>query len=119
MRRKNVPYSGPLAPPTVDTSVMPTLVNSAAAVVGLGLVERGDGRLHPAIHVGAVVGVADRGVEIGQLVPVLGDEPGELADPLLAGRAWTPLSVMCSDAPSQRRSVDRSVPEPTAARRRP
>ena len=29
MRRKKVPYSGPLAPPTVDTSVIPTLLSSA------------------------------------------------------------------------------------------
>ena len=29
-RRKNVPYSGPLAPPTLVTSVMPTDLNSSA-----------------------------------------------------------------------------------------
>src|SRR6185437_9313685 len=30
------------------------------------LVERGDGGPHPAVHVGAVVAVADRGVQIGR-----------------------------------------------------
>ena len=30
-RRKNVPYSGPLAPPTVLTRVIPTFLNSASA----------------------------------------------------------------------------------------
>ena len=34
IRRKNVPNSGPLAPPTVETNVIPTLVNSAPAVAG-------------------------------------------------------------------------------------
>ena len=33
--RNIVPNSGPLAPPTVDTTVMPTLLNSADAVTGL------------------------------------------------------------------------------------
>src|SRR3954464_4405282 len=31
-RRKNVPYNGPLAPPTVLTRVIPTFLNSASAV---------------------------------------------------------------------------------------
>ena len=48
---------------------------------GLRLVERGDHRGHAAVHVDAVVGVADRGVEIGEQVRVLADHPGELADP--------------------------------------
>ena len=30
MRRKNVPYNGPLAPPTVLTSVIPADLSSAA-----------------------------------------------------------------------------------------
>ncbi len=34
IRRKRVPNSGPLAPPTVDTRVMPTLENSAPGVAG-------------------------------------------------------------------------------------
>ena len=34
MRRKSVPNSGPLAPPTVETSVIPTLDSSAPALAG-------------------------------------------------------------------------------------
>jgi hypothetical protein len=60
---------------------MPDLLEQGSAVRRRSLLERRHDGRHPAVQVGAVVGVADRGVELGQLVPVLLDEPGELADP--------------------------------------
>ena len=62
-----MPYSGPLAPPTVETSVMPIVFR----MVPMSLV--GDGRqllqhrLEAAVHVDAVIGVADRRVERRQV----------------------------------------------------
>ena len=70
MRRNNVPYSGPLAPPTVRHHRMPACLSSAAgsAAASRGGVELGDDRAHAAVEVRAVVGVADRRVELGQHV---------------------------------------------------
>jgi hypothetical protein len=48
--------------------------------VGLG-VELRPNRLHPSVHVDAVIGVTDGGVEIGQLGAVRGDQLGEATDP--------------------------------------
>ena len=81
-RRKNVPYSGPLAPPTLVTSVMPTdLKRSAMFAACLAVELRGHGA-HAARHVRAVVGVADHRVELGELGLVLGDECPEAAEPV-------------------------------------
>ena len=88
----------------------PDLGEQRPGVGRRALVERGHGGLHAPVHVRAVVGVADRGVELGQVVPVLGDERGEGPHPLLEDRRGHALSSR-SDAPSQRRRVDRSVPE--------
>ena len=85
IRRNSVPYSGPLAPPTDLTSVMPACLNSAAGSSAGGVAEGVDHRAHPAMHVGAVVGVADGGVEGGQLVLVLGHGRGERPQPALQG----------------------------------
>ena len=89
IRRKSVPNSGPLAPPTVETSVIPTLENSAPGVGRRALVERGHGGLHAPVHVRPVVGVADRRVELGQVVAVLRDQVGEAAHPLARGPPWS------------------------------
>ena len=68
-RRKNVPYSGPLAPPTVLTSVIPACLSSAAGARPAAASSARD-RRHPAAHVRAVVGVADGRVEPRELVGV-------------------------------------------------
>ena len=49
------------------------------------VVEGGDHGRHPAIHVGAVVGVTDRGVELGEELLVVADDPSELAHPTIQG----------------------------------
>ena len=48
-------------------------------LLALELLER---LAHPAVHVGAVVAVADRRVEPDEVHPVLGDLGGEPADPV-------------------------------------
>ena len=69
---KAVPYSGPDAPPTVLMRVRPAVRSgrpgTRAVVVGLGDagIERRDDRREPAIHVDAVVAIADGLVEGGQ-----------------------------------------------------
>ena len=72
-RRNAVPQSGPLAPPTVDTSVLPA--NDQELPGRERRVLRGQrlaDRVEAAVHVHAVVAVADRGVQLGQVVaPVL------------------------------------------------
>ena len=78
--RNNVPYSGPAAPPTVDTRVMPASFSRAPTLVGRP-VELGHHRLHAAVHVHAVVGVADRRVELRELVAALRDRRREGAQP--------------------------------------
>ena len=96
--------------PSTPASCRPC-VNSAPAVAGSGLVQRGHGGLHPSVHVRPVVGVADRGVELGQVVPVLGDEAGEARGPTASRAAVVTLSAIVSDSPSQGRRPDRRVPE--------
>ncbi len=50
-------------------------------VAGRALVELAEHGLQAAVHVDAVVGVADRRVERRELVAALGDRPGEGAQP--------------------------------------
>ena len=84
-----MPYSGPAAPPTVDTSVIPAVLSSGPSGASSGRPRSAvaDGgqlrghRLHPAVHVDAVVGVADGGVEVRQLVAAGRDLRGERAQP--------------------------------------
>ena len=66
IRRKNVPKSGPLAPPTVLTSVMPDLLEQRAGVGGLAPRRARPRRPSCRGPCWPVVGVADRRVELGQ-----------------------------------------------------
>ena len=86
MRRKSVPNSGPLAPPTVETSVIPTLDSSAPALAGRVSSSAATAAVMPLSMLDAVVGVTDRGVQLGQVVPVLGHERGEGPHPLVEDR---------------------------------
>ena len=70
-RMKAVPYSGPAAPPTVLIRVRPAVRRRRPARAGrrrprAARVERRDDGREAAVHVGAVVAVADRLVERGQ-----------------------------------------------------
>ncbi len=90
MRRKKVPNSGPLAPPTVETRVIPTLLNKrAGGSSGRVSSSAATAAFIPRSMFDAVVGVADRGVELGQVVPVLGDECGEARVPTRRGPPWS------------------------------
>src|SRR5207249_1562795 len=48
---------------------------------GRGLVERRDDRIGPAPHIAPVIGIADGGVQFGELVGVFVDQGGEFPDP--------------------------------------
>ena len=63
------------------TSVMPTFLHSAAMSGGGTRRPARHHRGHAAIHVDAVVGVADRRVEIGEELGVVTDHAGELPNP--------------------------------------
>ena len=60
---------------------MPTCLQRADMSDGRSLFQRTEHRGHAALHVDAVVGVADRGVEVGEQLCVLTDPPGEFVDP--------------------------------------
>ena len=80
-RRKNVPYRGPLAPPTAADERHPDQLEQLVDEGWRLGVELGLHRPHTPVHVDAVVGVADGGVEIGQLGAVLSDEISESTHP--------------------------------------
>ena len=100
------PRAGPLAPPTVETSVEPAaieeLAGRRAAVEVVELVLDGG---EPTRHVRAVVGVADRRVELGEVVTLLGDRRRAVR---------SQRSVTSRSSPRSRAS---SLRRPTAARR--
>ena len=79
--RNSVPYRGPPAPPTRRHERHADGLEQAADVVPLQALELGEDGLHPAIHVDAVVGVPDRGVELREVLLVLGHGRAELLDP--------------------------------------
>src|SRR3954447_2242136 len=64
----------------------PDLGERRARTRGAELVQRGHGGLHPTVQVGAVVGVADRGVQLGEVVALLRDERREAPHPCVEGR---------------------------------
>ena len=69
-RRKKLPYSMPLAPPTVDISVIPANLKKCANLVlacvfPVDLVCNGG---KPTRNVQPVVGIADRGVELCEII---------------------------------------------------
>ena len=65
----------------------PDGLEQRADVVALLRVELLDHLAHPPVHVGAVVAVADRRVELGQLGPALGDAVREGVQPVADGGA--------------------------------
>ena len=72
-----MPYSGPAAPPTVEISVVATSFRTSPGVdAGRQVVELGEHGREAAVHVLAVVAVADLAVERDELDPVLGDDVG-------------------------------------------
>ena len=68
-----MPYSGPGGAADGRDQRHPDRLEQRADVVALRRVELLDGLAHPAVHVGAVVAVADRRVELDELGPMLGD----------------------------------------------
>ena len=63
-----MPKSGPEAPPTVITSLVPIAFSASGNGLAAIAVELAAHRLEAALHVEPVVAVADRLVERGQLV---------------------------------------------------
>jgi hypothetical protein len=49
-------------------------------------IQRGHDSSHPAIHVRAVIGIANGCIQLGQQIPVSGDPLGELAQPAVQRR---------------------------------
>ena len=82
------PHSGPLAPPTVDTSVLPAEDQHAcrAAAPPSWPASAASTAREPAVHVDPVVAVADRRVELGQVIGLRRDVGGGLAHPALTTR---------------------------------
>ena len=70
----SVPYSGPDAPPTFMTRVMPIALSASGSGLAAMRVDVGQHRLEAALHVEPVIGIADRRVERRQLLG-MGDEP--------------------------------------------
>ena len=70
-RRKAVPYSGPAAPPTLDIRVMAVSFRAAPAVSGGASAIFDHDRFEAAVHVFAVVRIADRPVQLDEFLPVL------------------------------------------------
>ena len=76
----------------------PTLENSAPGRCRRVCVERGHGGLHAPVHVRPVVGVADRRVELGQVVAVLRDQVRRTCAPTPRGPPWS-RSRPCAQMP--------------------
>src|SRR5918996_3161385 len=89
----------------------PDRLEQRADVLALGAVELLDRLAHAAIHVGAVVAVADRRVEPDQLGAVLGDLGGVGADPV-AHLCRGDAQGGPPSADAQRRRVGGRVPQP-------
>src|SRR5215207_5477073 len=75
------PVEGPAGPADLRDQAHRDALHDAADVAGLVAVQLLDGRAHAAVHVDAVVGVADRLVEARQLVLLLADDGREGPDP--------------------------------------
>jgi hypothetical protein len=78
---KTVEYKGPLAPPTEESSVIPTPFK----MLGMSPVSR-DGSLvmtalKTPVHVGSVIRVANFAIEIGQITIVFLDDLGKIPNP--------------------------------------
>ena len=76
----SVPNSGPEAPPTFITRCMPAASERVRQGLGRKAVDIRQNGLEAALHVGAVIAVADRLVERGQLVRMIDDRPGDGLD---------------------------------------
>ena len=92
-----MPYSGPAAPPTLEISAIATVLSTAPGVGLLADAERLERLAHPAVHVRAVVAVADRGVETNELLTVLAHLAGEAVHPVDDA---VPVDRHCSMYPS-------------------
>ena len=80
------PEQGPARPSDRGHQRHPHLAQQGAGRRRRAFVERGHGGLHAPVHVRAVVGIADRRVELGQELTVLSDEVRKPAHPLLEDR---------------------------------
>jgi hypothetical protein len=77
-----MPYSGPEAPPTLEIRVLPVTVRIApACLLAAPGFQRAEDGGEAAGQVDAVVGVADRCVQLGEVVAVGLDDPGGRDDP--------------------------------------
>ena len=88
---------------------------------GVAAVELGELGLdggEPAVHVRPVIGVADGGVELGEVVALLGDRVADSCIQRFTVSAFTSSPPRASDAPAQRRGVDGSIPQSRSARHR-
>ena len=85
--RSRVPYSGPAAPPTLDTSVIADRLEHRSRIGLLGGLELLHRLRHAAIHVRPVVAVADRGIETHELLTVLAHLGREPRHPVQRGVA--------------------------------
>ena len=103
---KKVPNSGPEAPPTFMTSVMPI----AFSISGNDLSARpgsvGEHGLETALHVQSVIAVADRLVEAGQFFGMLDHRTLRAPAPVFP---WLPDRDSCRDPPAIRIEEQRLV----------
>ena len=117
-----MPHSGPLAPPTVETSVLPARISSLPGRRARPApAERLAHRVEPARHVDAVVAVADRGVELRQVVGLAPSTAAAISSIQAVTVRHCHGDLRCSPrsrSPAQRGGVDGSIPQLRRARRR-
>ena len=85
------------APPTFMTSCMPAAFSASGSGFAASCVEIGKHRLEAALHVGAVVAVADRAVERGELVGMVDDRARATAS--IRSRGVAPASSVAWPPP--------------------
>src|ERR1700674_3095544 len=83
MRRKNVPYSAPLDPPTLLTRVMPTCLSNAAGASAALVSMTSTTAEKPRYRFRAVVGISTHRIEFIQRFLVQCNKAGAFADPLV------------------------------------
>ena len=100
----SVPNSGPDAPPTVITSLVPIAFSASGSGFAANCVGLGAHRLEAALHVQPVVAVADRLVERGQLLGMGGNRVGGSDDQRLSGSSFVIVSRSSSQSCCRRAS---------------